>query len=134
MPQMQNVVLKTDLPSLVTHTFKPMSLNNDIGSYMDDQGINLTNRQMLTISVRRSTAQNQGHKVVLKLTQPHVHQTSEGECCVPVGTIPPQSHFTVEIVRNKVASDDDIRNLIQQLQEAVADPQFTETAFGESLR
>lgn len=133
MPRMSNIVLKNDLPTQTTHTFEPMSLKNSLGVYLDDVGDTLQNRMQVTISTRAAARTNQGHKTVMKLTQPHAPVDSEGVCCVPPGTIPAQSHFTVEIVRNNVASDDDILNLIQMLQEAVADSQFTECAFGKSL-
>lgn len=134
MPVMQAIVLDDAKTTPVAHSFDPMSLRNDLGTYSDRTGVAIQLRPSITISVRPANNGNQGHKVVLKLVYPHARTDSEGECCVPNGTPLPTSQFTVEFVRNKIATDADYNDLLGFLQQVVKDPQFTAVTSGESLR
>lgn len=134
MPVMQTIVLNDSQTVPVEHSFDPMSLRNDLGTYVDKDGNAINTRPSITISVRPGTKTNQGHKVVLKLVYPHAFNPSTGECCVPVGTSVPTSHFQIEFVRNNVAGEQDFNDLLAYLQQVVLNEQFTKTASGESLR
>lgn len=134
MPVMQTIVLDDAQTTPVEHSFDPMSLRNDLGTYTDKDGLAIQLRPSITISVRPGSKQNQGHKTVLKLVYPHAIDPLTGECCVPVGTPVPTSHFQIEFVRNNVSSEADFNNLLKFLQQVVNDTQFTATASGESLR
>lgn len=134
MPVMQTIVLNDAQSTPVEHSFDPMSLRNDLGTYTDKDGTAIMLRPSITISVRPGQKTNQGHKVVLKLVYPHARDPLTGECCVPAGTPVPTSHFQIEFVRNNISSDADFNDLLKYLQQIVLDTQFTQTAAGESLR
>lgn len=134
MPVMQNIVLDDAADPVVSHTFKPMSLRNDIGTYMDDSTGTVQSWPTVTISTRAAAQSNQGHKTILKIVQPLVVPSEEGVCCTPPGTPIPTSTVTVEFMRNKVSPNLDANTLLKYLQEVVLDAQFTSTALGESLR
>lgn len=134
MPTMTSIVLDDAQDPAVEHTFKPMSLRNDIGTYMDDSTGAVKTWPTITISTRAASTANQGHKVILKITQPLVPPTDDGSCCIPADAVVPTSLVTVEFMRNKVSSNLDAQTLLKWLQEVVLDSQFTSTALGESLR
>lgn len=134
MPSMQNIVLKDAADPVVNHTFTPMSLRNDLGSYVDKSGGSLKARPSITIGVRPATTRNQGHKVTMRLHLPHVTTPAEGECCVPGDAVIPFSSFEVVFMRHNVATDLDVNTLLSFLADAVQDSQFVLTAQGESLR
>lgn len=134
MPIMQAIVLDDAQSTPVSHTFKPMSLRNDIGSYADDSTGAVKTWPSITISVRPASQQNQGHKVILKITQPLNVEPEDGACCVPSGTPVPSNLVTVEFMRNSQSSALDAETLLEFLQQVVLDDQFTLTALGESLR
>lgn len=135
MPSMANIVLNdSTTPTPVAHTFKPMSLRNDIGSYMDSAGGSIKTRDVITIGVRPASSSNQGHKVTARLTLPHVITPGEGECCIPADAVIPFSYVNIEFLRHNVASDKDVADLLQFLADFVKNSQFVDSAKGESLR
>lgn len=131
---MQAIVLDDAQETPVSHTFKPMSLRNDIGTYADSAEGAVKSWPTITISVRPSSTSNQGHKVILKITQPLTVDQENGACCVPAGTPVPSNLVTVEFMRNSQSSSLDAETLLEFLQQVVLDDQFTLTALGESLR
>lgn len=134
MPVMTAIVLDDAATPPVSHTFKPMSLRNDIGTYMDDSSGAVKTWPSITISTRPASTANQGHKVIVKITQPLVVTQDDGTCCTPQGAPVPTSLVSIEFLRNSVSSAADANTLLKYLQELVLDPQFTATALGESLR
>lgn len=134
MPVMQNIVLKDAATPPVNHTFNPMSLRNDLGTYVDKSGGAIKTRPAITISVRPASPGNQGHKVTVKLTLPHVVAAEDGTCCTPPGAAVPFSQVSIETLRNSVSSDADNATLLSFLADLVKDPQFVAVAGGESLR
>lgn len=134
MPVMANIVLDDAKEPPVSHTFKPMSLRNDIGSYADNADGPVKTWPTLTISTRPASANNGGHKTVLKIVLPLVVDDDPSACCVPAGTPQPTSLVTVEFLRNSMSSNLDAETLLEFLQQAVLDSQFTSCALGESLR
>lgn len=135
MPSMANIVLNDSTsPTPVAHTFNPMSLRNDVGSYMDKSGGSIKTRANITIGVRPASSSNQGHKVTARLTLPHVITPAEGECCVLVDAVVPFSYVNIEFLHHNVASDKDISDLLAYLGQFVQDAQFVDTVKGESLR
>lgn len=134
MPAMQNIVLDDAATPPVSHTFKPMSLRNDVGTYQDDSTGAVKTWPTITIGTRAASVSNQGHKTVVKIVQPLVVPAEEGTCCTPAGALIPSSIVTIEFLRNSVSSNAQAQDLLKFLQEIVLDGQFTATALGESLR
>lgn len=134
MPVMTNIVLNDAASPSVPHIFKPMSLRNDLGTYMDDSNGAVQIWPSITISTRPASAANQGHKTILKIVQPLVTPTEDGTCCTPQGAPVPTSTVTIEFMRNKTSGNLPAETLLKFLQEIVLDSQFTSTALGESLR
>lgn len=135
MPVMQPIVLKdAQTPTPVSHSYDPMSLRNDLGTYVDKTGTNIRLRNTLTMSVRPATTSNQGHKVTVRLQQPLVTSPVDGECCTPQGAPIPHNQVVIEFLRNNTASDAQTNDLLAYLQDLVKDPQFVAVARGESLR
>lgn len=134
MPSMQQIVLKDAADPVVNHTFIPMSLRNDVGSYVDKSGGSLKTRPSISIGVRPATNRNQGHKVTMRLHLPHAPTPTEGDCCIPADAVIPFSSFEVTFLRHNVATDLDIDTLLSFLADAVLDSQFVAVAQGESLR
>lgn len=136
MPTMASIVLNDAQTTPVAHTFLPMSLRNDIGSYQDNASGTVVTWPTITISARPASSTNAGHKTTLKLVFPHapILDPSDPYCCVPQGSALPSSSFTVEITRSNAASAADFATVLKYLQEVVLDNQFTKTAAGESLR
>lgn len=130
---MQNIVLKdAATPTPADHTFKPTTLVNQVGSFVDMAKTRVADWPVITGSFRPADASNVGQKARWKLTLPHTI-VEDGGCCVDVNT-PPSSFFTIEVVRNKVATNAQNEDLIKFLQELVKDPQFLATLRGEGLR
>lgn len=134
MPVMANIVLKDGATTPVNHTFNPMSLRNDLGTYVDKSGTTLKTRPSITIGVRPASSSNQGHKVTARITLPHVVTPEDGTCCIPADAVVPFSYVSIEFLRHNVASDQNVKDLLAFLADFVKDAQFTSTASGESLR
>lgn len=134
MPIMANIVLDDANEPAVSRTFKPMSLRNDIGIYSNETGGAVKTWPTLSISTRPASTNNQGHKTILKIVLPLVPVDDPSACCVPSGTPQPASIVTVEFLRNSISSTLDAETLLEFLQQAVLDTQFTACALGESLR
>lgn len=129
---MQNIVLEDAAMPKVAHTFKPVSLIGQVGTYQDQVLNRVADWPVLTASTRAASKTNAGQKTIWKMVLPHT-VADEGGCCVDVNN-PPESHFTVEFVRNKLATNRNNDDLISYLQELVFDEQFLSTLRGESLR
>lgn len=134
MPQMSNIVMNDAAAPAVSHTFKPMSLRNDLGTYQDSASGAVQTWPTITISVRPATSANSGHKTTLRVVTPHAVTDESGTCCVPRGTPLPFSQVTVEFIRSNQADAADVNDLLKYLQQIVLDNQFVLTAKGESLR
>lgn len=134
MPIMANIVLDDAQDPAVTHTFKPMSLRNDLGSYADSAVGAVKTWPTITISTRPASTANQGHKTIAKIVLPLAQEDDPSACCVPVGTPQPASIVSVEFLRHSTSSTIDAETLLAFLQQLVEDTQFTACALGESLR
>jgi len=135
MPTMAPIVVEdTTTPEPIEHTFLPMSLDGNIGTYQDSATGTVKSWPKITISVRPSTPANGGHKVILKMTLPVARVSEEGQCCVPIGTALPANLVTVEFLRSNDAQAKDAEDALAYLQQVVQDAQFTAVALGQSLR
>lgn len=135
MAQMANIVLDdATSPTPVSHTYKPNSLVNNYGVYIDDSPATLAEWGRLTASIRPADRMNTGHKVTWTLSIPLPRQSESGECCVPHGTPLPEIRIKVEVLREKTATNQQINDALAQLADLVVNSQFLASARGENLR
>jgi len=134
MPSMANIVLNdATSPTPVAHTFKPMSLVNNQGQYAETTGA-LKTWNRIQCDIRPAAANNGGHRVTWKITQPIIVDPDAGECCTPKGTAVPANLVTVEFLRSSSSDDNAVADLLAFLKELVTNSQFVATSKGESLR
>lgn len=134
MPQMANIVLNdATSPTPVAHTFKPLSLVNNQGKYAETTGA-LKGWNRIQCDIRPAAANNGGHRVTWKITQPILIDPDDGECCVPHGAPVPANLVTVEFLRSNESDDQAVADLLAFLGDLITNSQFVATTQGESLR
>lgn len=135
MPVMSNIVLDdATSPTPVAHTFKPISLVDNLGRWNDNSTGTLATWPVITCSVRPAQANNGGHKSIWKIELPLVVTPEDGTCCVPKGTPLPRNMVTIETLRSVDSDEASISNLLAFLADLATDTQFVAVAKGESLR
>lgn len=134
MPVMSNIVLDDAASPPVSHTFKPISLVNNLGKYSDNAAGTLAIWPRISCSVRPAANGNNGHKTIWKIELPFKTEQDDGQCCVPIGTTPPQNMVTIETLMSSASPLSEMDDIIAFLQGLVSNAQFLATASGESLR
>lgn len=130
--QMQNIVLKDNAtPTPNNHTYVPISLVNNRGVYRELAGA-LINQSSIEVSTALATKTNSGSRAQWKLVLPH--PLDPEDACCNVNTPTPESWVSIQSFSSKLATVDEILDLVARLQDLVKDPQFIATLKGEGLR
>lgn len=130
---MANIVLKdAATPTPNDHTFNPTSLSGNKGEYRELAVTPFVNQQSISVDLTPASASSAGWRGTWRLVQA-LPLDDEGPCC-NAGVPTPTNWVSIQFFSNKLATRSDLLNLIAELQDLVADSQFTGTILGEGLR
>lgn len=132
MPSMSNIVLED--ASAVDHTYSPIRLDGNLGTWRDRSPAVLYLMPTLTSDVRPAARGNGGHKTTSKLTLPFDPPAGSNDCCTPVDQARPANFWRVETMVSDRASETEVDDLIAFLISYVSSDAFKAVVKGESWR